>query len=384
MAELEEDIDFSSAIVGAPQKNAPLKKKVQAQQIEPTTSVSSSALAPSKSLSGSQLKEDKEEIGIIDDLWNTLKGAGVKTLSNIASIPAFAQNAALDIVASATGRSSEFNKLPSSVKKQIRDSLSYTTPMGRTAQASQEATDFLNKKSEDIYKKTRQQQVDVVDELVKFKENPNAESIEKILYQGLKSTVKSWPSIAEYAVNPSLLGVSVAAGKRSDDLEQPKGNIGIGNLINAGIYGFVEQKTEGITKGILGNAIGNAIGVPKAAKAISEGIVKSVFKDMGLEGVSEGATTLIQELSDKITKGEDFNISDILKKSANSAVLGLVGSGTVSLAGQSAGVARKYVAGKIMPKDQKNKIDNNLKTALHLYLQLMIPLLKMTYDHLIN
>lgn len=366
MAELEQDIDFSSAIVGA-QKPAPVKKKVQ--QVSTTTSDLKSVSQPTKSLSGSQLKEDKEEVGMIDDLWNTLKGAGVKTLANIASIPAFAQNAALDIVASATGRSSEFNKLPSSVKKQIRDSLSATTPMGQMAETSQEATDFLNKKSEDIYKKTRQQQVDVVDELSKFKENPNAESVKKILYEGLKSTVESLPAIASYAINPALMGVSVAAGKRSDDITESKGNVGIGDLINAGIYGVVEQKTEGITRGIIGKAISNAVGSPTAARAIAEGVVASVVKDMGLEGLSEGATTLIQETSDKITKGEELNIPDILKKSANSAVLGLIGSGGISLAGEGVGAARRYVASKIIPKDQREKLNNNLNTIQSLNLE---------------
>jgi hypothetical protein len=368
MAELEQDIDFSSAIVGA-QKPTPVKKKVQPQVASSTTLDSKSVSQPTKSLSGSQLKEDKEEIGMIDDLWNTLKGAGVKTLANIASIPAFAQNAALDIVASATGRSSEFNKLPSSVKKQIRDSLSATTPMGQMAETSQEATDFLNKKSEDIYKKTRQQEVSAIDELIKFKNNPNAESVKNILYQGLKTTVESLPAIASYSINPALLGVSVAAGKRSDDITESKGNVGIGDLINAGIYGVVEQKTEGITRGIIGKAIGNAVGSPTAARAIAEGVVTSVVKDMGLEGLSEGATTLIQETSDKITKGEEINISDILKKSANSAVLGLVGSGGVSLAGEGVGAARRYVASKIIPKEQRDKLNNNLNTIQSLNLE---------------
>jgi hypothetical protein len=368
MEELEQDIDFSSAIVGA-QKPAPVKKKVQPQVASSTTLDSKSVSQPTKSLSGSQLKEDKEEIGMIDDLWNTLKGAGVKTLANIASIPAFAQNAALDIVASATGRSSEFNKLPSSVKKQIRDSLSATTPMGQMAETSQEATDFLNKKSEDIYKKTRQQEASAIDELIKFKNNPNAESVKNILYQGLKTTVESLPAIASYSINPALLGVSVAAGKRSDDITESNGNVGIGDLINAGIYGVVEQKTEGITRGIIGKAIGNAVGSPAAARAIAEGVVTSVVKDMGLEGLSEGATTLIQETSDKITKGEEINISDILKKSANSAVLGLVGSGGVSLAGEGVGAARRYVASKIIPKEQREKLNNNLNTIQSLNLE---------------
>jgi hypothetical protein len=375
MAELEEDIDFSSAIVGAPQKNAPLKKKAQAQQIEPTTSVSSSALAPSKSLSGSQLKEDKEEIGLIDDIWNSFKGAGVKALASIASVPQFAQNAAIDIVSSVTGRSSDFNKLPSAVKKQVRDaitgSLSETTPTGRFAQASQEATDYLNKKSEDIYKKTRQEEIDVVDELSKFKDNPNAESIKKVLYQGLKTTFESAPYMAIGMASLPALAITSAAGKREEDISK-EGDVGIGNLLNAGIYGAAEAVFEGTTNKILRKAANSAVGNPKAAKAVAEGFVKSVLKDFGQEAASEGATTAIQDLSDRITKGEniqDINYYKLAKNVANSAILGGISGGGISLTASTAGAARKYVASKIMPKDQIEKINNNTKTIQSLNLE---------------
>lgn len=68
-------------------------------------------------------KEAQEEIGIIDDLWNTFKGAGAKTLATLASIPQYQQTTALDVFMSATGMKSDFNKLPSADKKQIRDAL---------------------------------------------------------------------------------------------------------------------------------------------------------------------------------------------------------------------------------------------------------------------
>ena len=375
MAELEEDIDFSSAIVGAPQKNAPLKKKAQAQQIEPTTSVSSSALAPSKSLSGSQLKEDKEEIGLIDDIWNSVKGAGVKALASIASVPQFAQNAAIDIVSSVTGRSSDFNKLPSAVKKQVRDaitgSLSAATPTGRFAQASQEATDYLNKKSEDIYKKTRQEEINVVDELSKFKDNPNAESIKKVLYQGLKTTFESAPYMAIGMASLPALAITSAAGKREEDISK-EGDVGIGNLLNAGVYGAAEAVFEGTTNKILRKAANSAVGNPKAAKAVAEGFVKSVLKDFGQEAASEGATTAIQDLSDRITKGEniqDINYYKLAKNVANSAILGGISGGGISLTASTAGAARKYVASKIMPKGQIEKINNNTKTIQSLNLE---------------
>ena len=372
MAELEQDIDFSSAIVGA-QKPAPVKKKIQPQVVSTTTSDSKSVSQPTKSLSGSQLKEDNEEVGMIDDLWNSLKGAGAKALASIAAVPQFAQNAAMDIVASATGRSSEFNKLPSAAKKQIRDAITGTlsqgaTGIGQLSGASQEATDYLNKKSEDIYKKTRQEEVDIVDELSKFKDNPNLESAKKVLYQGLKTSVESIPYMAIGMASLPALAVTSAAGKREEDISKD-GDVGIGNLLNAGIYGGAEAVFEGATNKILRKAGNTIAGNPVAAKALAEGFVKSVLKDFGQEAASEGATTLIQDLSDKITKGEDINYYKLAKNVANSAILGGLSGGGISATGTGVGATRKYVASKIMPKKQVEQINGNIKTIQSLNLE---------------
>jgi hypothetical protein len=326
-------------------------------------------------------KEDEEEIGAIDDLWNTVKGAGAKALATLSSIPQFAQTTALDVFMSATGMKSDFNKLPSSDKKQIRDALSgmstasarasgtatQAIPVG--ANLSQKSYDFLNKKSEEIYKKTRQEQVDVIDELAKFKENPNAESIEKILYQGLKTTVESAPYMLIGAVSLPLMGLASAAGKRQEDLAQTGGELGLGYALNAGITGTAEAIFEGTTQKILGKAIKSAIGNPVAAKAVAEGFVKSILKDFGQEGLSEGATTLVQEISDKITKGEEIKFFPLAKKVANSTVLGSISGGGISATGAGIGAARRYIAGRVMPKDQIEKIDNNIKTIQSLNLE---------------
>lgn len=352
-----------------------LKKKNSTESVGQPAPKPTSSVSPKIQGSGlvaSPAKAGKEEVGVIDDLWNSFKGAGAKALASIASVPQFAQNAAIDIMSSVTGRSSDFNKLPSNVKKQVRDaiagSLSAATPTGRFAQASQEATDYLNKKSEDIYKKTRQEEVDVIDELAKFGENPNAESIQKILYQGLKTTVESIPYMAIGAVSLPAMGATAAAAKRAEDVAK-EGDVGIGQLLNAGITGASEAVFEGTTQKILGKAAKAALGNPAASKAVAEGFVKSIFKDFGQEGASEGATTLIQELSDKITKGEDINFWDLAKKVGNSAILGGLSGGGISATGAGVGAARRYVAGKIMPKEQIEKIDNNIKTIQSLNLE---------------
>jgi hypothetical protein len=352
-----------------------LKKKNSTESVGQPTPKPTSLASPKIQGSGlvaSPAKTGKEEIGVIDDLWNSFKGAGAKALASIAAVPQFAQNAAIDIMMSATGRSSEFNKLPSATKKQIRDSINESlyknTPSGQLNQSSQAATDYLNKKSEDIYKKTRQEEVNVIDELANFTKDPSIESIQKILYQGLKTTVESIPYMAVGAVSLPAMGVSAAAAKREEDISKD-GNVGIGNLINAGVTGAAEAVFEGTTNKILKKAATAAFGNPKASKVVAEGFVKSILKDFGQEGASEGATTLIQDLSDKITKGEEVNFWALAKNVGNSAILGGISGGGISLTGAGAGVARKYVAGKIMPKEQKEKIEGNIKTIQSLNLE---------------
>ena len=395
-----EDIDFSSAIVGAPKPGTSVKKKSQPQIEGPTTLGSSSVSQPLNSSSVSTIptknklktsnlgitgvdwaKDDKEEISATDDLWNTIKGAGVKAFSTLASLPNKAQEAALDMFVSATGMASDFNKLPSADKKQIKNSLSGLLRSGqevggtalagqpRIVEISDKATQFLNKKSEDIYKKTRQEDVNIIDELDKFRQNPNTESIEKILYEGLKTTVESIPNMAIGAVSLPLLGVAAVAGKREEELKETGGNLGIGYLLNAGISGTAEAIFEGTTNKILKKASRAAFGNPEASKAVAEGFVKSIAKDMGEEGVSEGLTTLVQDLSDKITKGEEINYWKLAKNVANSTILGAMSGGGISVGGKSIGAARRYVAGKIMPKDQIEKIDNNTNTIQSLNLE---------------
>ena len=360
---------FSEPKVPQTEESSEVKKKVSSELQKPQAPKADTM--ESSSEDGSLVSQEPpkkkakvaEEVGVLDDLWNTFKGSGAKALSTIAAIPEFAQNAAMDIVLSASGESEEFNKLPSSVKKQIKNNLSKTGIGGpiTSVAASAEASDYLNKKSEEIYKKTRQEQVDVVDELSKFKDNPNAESIQKILYQGLKTTVESIPYMAIGAVSLPFMGAAAAAGKRKEDIEET-GDIGIANLINAGVYGTAEAIFEGTTQKILGKAAKSAIGKPDAAKAVAEGFVKSVLKDFGEEAFSEGATTLIQDVSDKITKGEDVDFYKLAKDVANSAILGGLSGGGISATGASIGVSRRYIAGKLASKEQVEKIKGNTKT----------------------
>lgn len=312
----------------------------------------------------------ESEVGVIDDLWNTFKGAGVKALASLVSIPKFAQTAALDITMSAIGLESDFNKLPSSAKKEIRNALTNANVLNAPMlNYSEKANDFLNKKSEDIYKKTRQEEIDVVDELNKFRKNPSAESINKILYQGLKTTIESVPYMAIGMASLPAMGVAVASAKREEDLVKSGGESGLGYLLNAGVTGAAETIFEGTTNKILKRAALSAFGKKELAEKVAIGFLQSVVKDFGKEGASEGATTFIQELSDKITKGEEINWWKLGKQVANSTVLGGLSGAGITASAQTIGASRRYVANKIMPKDQKEKIQNNINTIQSLNLE---------------
>ncbi len=312
--------------------------------------------------------EAQQKVGALDDLWNTFKGAGLSTLANIAKVPEMAQTYALDIVTTAMGMNDEFNKLPAAAKKEIRNVVNNTSKVSPlpNVQLSNQAAEYLNKRSEEVYQKTRKEEGDIVDEISNFTSNPSIEGVGNILYRGLKSTVESVPFMAGYALSPALVGISSAAGKRAEDLEKTGGNLGVNYLLNSGITGGSEVLAQGVTNKIMGRAAKAAFGNPKAAEILGTGyknlIVKEIGKDMGEEFVAEAATEATQGIADDILNGRDVDWWGVGRRTLNAGITGAVSAGTIRSGGQVVGSARNYLASQIMPKADKEKIDNNIKT----------------------
>ena len=161
-------------------------------------------------------------------------------------------------------------------------------------------------------------------------------------------------------------GIASAGSKRLEDLNKD-GNIGLGYMLSSAVHGTAEGFFEAKTNAILKKAGTILRGNTKAVEEFSKGIVKSILKDFNEEGLSEGATTFIQELADKINKGEDIDIGQVFRNVANSYFLGGFAGGSITA---SAGGIRKaidgsiaaktYVANKIMPTEDRKKYDNNL------------------------
>jgi hypothetical protein len=360
-------------------KKKPLATAVPSTQAKPKSSLGlggqvvtgpSASMPKQKPIIPYQPKtpEGKQKVGALDDLWNTFKGAGLSTLADLAKVPEMAQTYALDIVTTAMGMNDEFNKLPAAAKKEIRNVVNNTSKVSPlpNVQLSNQAADYLNKRSEEVYQKTRKEEGDIVDEISNFTSNPSIEGVGNILYRGLKSTVESVPFMAGYALSPALVGISSAAGKRAEDLEKTGGNLGVNYLLNSGITGGSEVLAQGVTNKIMGRAAKAAFGNPKAAEILGSGykikIIEEIAKDIGEEAAAEAATEATQGIADDVLNGRDVDWWGIGRRTLNAGITGGVSAGTIRTGGQIVGSARNYLASQIMPKADKEKIDNNIKT----------------------
>lgn len=344
----------------------PIQKKNPNQPTRPSSMVSPS---PTK-VQGTPLvsPSKSEEVGYLEDLWNRFRGSGAKALSSLMSIPSLAQNAAFDIIASATGKDEEFNKLPVSVKKDIRDLVKKSqssTPVGKMSIGTEQAADYLNKKADKIYEKTIKQEGDVFTDINNFRKKPTAEGAGQVLSRALRSGVESLPYMGMMVLPGGLttLGVSSAAQKRQEDISET-GNIGIGNLLTAGAHGTAEAFFERYTQGILNRAGKLVAGNPVASKELASGIIKSIAKDFNVEGISEAATTAIQETADKLNKGEDIEIKPLLRKVADSYLLGGATGGGITAGAygikqfaDKSVAGKNYILSKIMPADKKKELE---------------------------
>lgn len=377
---VSEDLDFELVESSAPvKKKNPLATGGPSTQAKPKSSLGlggqvitgpSAFMPQQKPIIPSQPKtpEAQQRVSALDDLWNTFKGAGLNTLANIAKVPEMAQTYALDIVTTALGKNDEYNRLPAAAKKEIRNAVNSTSKVSPlpNVQLSNQAADYLNKRSEEVYQKTRKEEGDIVDEISNFTKNPSVEGVGNILYRGLKSTVESVPFMAGYALSPALVGISAAAGKRAEDLEKTGGNLGINYLLNSGVTGASEVLAQGVTNKIMGRAAKAAIGNKGMSDIIGTGfkdnIVKEIAKDIGEEAAAEAATQVAQDVSDDVFNGRDVDWWGIGRRALNAGITGGVSAGTIRTGGQVVGSARNYLASQIMPKADKEKIDNNIKT----------------------
>jgi len=185
-----------------------------------------------------------------------------------------------------------------------------------------------------------------------------------------KGAVQSLPYLVMTAATsgggtPAVLATigTTAAAQRYGELVDPASKEGqklseTGKFVNSWAYGGMEAAGELVTAGLL-NSAKKAIGQvgKEAVDEVGKGFVKEALKSFGLEGSSEGATELGQQVTDYL-QGTRDNID--LKAVGDAILIGGVSGAGIGGVTATANKAAKMLAGrKIATDEQVAKVNEN-------------------------
>jgi hypothetical protein len=300
-----------------------------------------------------------KKVGALEDIGNTFMSSVNSLASGIVGIPNMSQKLALMMATKMYGIDDEYNALPIEAKKNIDNIMSATsTGALPNANVSRAAQDYFIKKSDEFLEETNKSDKFLNERFGDFFKAPSVEKATDLFLEIPKGFAGSLP----YMINPVVGAVSAASEQYNKDVQEAEGKLGWGQLINAGVTGVSEYFIEKISNGILNKSIKQAIGSPKVAKEMAEGFVKSVLKDVGIEFGGEGLTQFTQSLSNDITKGQEID----WVKTANQTLDAAIRGGGIAAGMRTTGAGVGYLAKKVMPNSEKQKLDRNTRAIMDL------------------
>jgi hypothetical protein len=304
--------------------------------------------------------EPTKKFGILEDIGNVFRSSGARLASGIAGLPNFAQKAGLMMTTKMLGIDDEYNALPIQAKREIDTVMSGIAQSGGipSGDFSREAQNYFINKSDEFLENTNKSDKYLNERFGDFFKDPSVDKAADLFLEIPKGFAGSLP----YMINPMLGAVSAASEQYNKDINEADGKLGWGQLANAGVTGVSEYYIERISNGILNKSIRDAIGVPKAASTLAKGFIKSVLKDVGMEGGGEGLTQFAQSLSDDITKGREID----WVKTANEVMDAAITGAGIAAGMRTTGAGVGYLAKKVMPNSEKNKVDRNTRAIMDL------------------
>jgi hypothetical protein len=304
--------------------------------------------------------ETSKKFGILEDIGNVFRSSGARLASGIAGLPNFAQKAGLMMTTKMLGIDDEYNALPIQAKREIDTVMSGIAQSGGipSGDFSREAQNYFINKSDEFLENTNKSDKYLNERFGDFFKDPSVDKAADLFLEIPKGFAGSLP----YMINPMLGAVSAASEQYNKDINEADGKLGWGQLANAGVTGVSEYYIERISNGILNKSLRDAIGVPKAASTLAKGFIKSVLKDVGMEGGGEGLTQFAQSLSDDITKGREID----WVKTANEVMDAAITGAGIAAGMRTTGAGVGYLAKKVMPNSEKNKVDRNTRAIMDL------------------
>jgi hypothetical protein len=301
-----------------------------------------------------------KKVGALEDLGNTFMSSVNRFASGIAGIPNMGQQAALMLATKMYGIDDEYNALPVAAKKELGNVLSPVS-VGSSIPSpalSRQAQEYFIKKSDEFLENTNKSDKFLNERIGDFYKAPSVEKATDLFLEIPKGFVGSLP----YMINPMAGAVSAASEQYNKDIQEADGKLGWGQLLNAGVTGVSEFYIERLSNQILNKSIKQAINSPKVAKDLAEGFVKSVLKDVGMEGAGEGLTEFVQSVSDDITKGRDIDWVKTANQTLDAAITGSGIAGGMRTTGAGVG----YLSKKVMSAVDKKKLDKNTAAIMDL------------------
>ena len=301
-----------------------------------------------------------KKVGALEDIGNTFMSSGSNFASGIAGLPNFAQKAGLMMTTKMLGIDDEYNALPVQAKREIDSVMSDISQRGGipSGNFSREAQSYFIKKSNEFLENTNKSDKYLNDRVGDFFKNPSIEKATDLFLEIPKGFAGSLP----YMINPMLGAVSAASTQYNKDINEADGKLGWGQLVNAGVTGVSEYYIEKISNNILNKSVRDAAGLPKVASELAMGFVKSVLKDVGLDSAGEGLTQFAQSISDDITKGREID----WVKTANEVLDATITGAGIAAGMRTTGAGIGYLAKKVMPNSEKNKVDRNTRAIMDL------------------
>ncbi len=294
-------------------------------------------------------KSKNRETTAIGDVLRSLKSGSLRALGGITGTPQFFNRtitglAVRPFVKAQGGTDQDANIM--------LDAVLASQPIGQSILGGAKAQEELNK----VAKKTEAKMMPIEGGIVENIGNGDLGKAGELLMRGV---FQSAPYLAMTAATAgggtaAVLGTigATSAAQQYAELEgKPEGK----RALNAWLYGGFEAAGELVTAGIV-NSIGRAYkqGVIKEVKEnFVKGASKQIAKDFGLEGSSEAATQIGQNLTDIIT-GIDPN-RKIFDGVLDAGLIGGVSGGGLGVANIGASILGRAIASsKEIEKVQSN------------------------------
>ena len=274
-----------------------------------------------------QIEKEDAEYGFWDDSYKKIKANTATAIGNLAAVPSYMDQTMFTIIA--PKEQIDFaNSLDFKTReKYITKVMSKMSPLGEyrldMMELSERVQADMKQQAEKISSEMYQWETDIYADI----ENDNfGQAGTRIVSEAIGSL----PSLAQAMIPYVGIGSIVAgsAAAKQDELQEEGYDLGLATSTNSAINGAAEGLLELFTKK-LGTTLFKSLN--KAGEQGSKTMLKSIYDNLlkapFLEGGSEAATSIIQNLSDKLVQGKEVEFQDAWKETVEAFLIGFATGG---------------------------------------------------------